>query len=258
MARYPSATSLSGKVRSKTLPGSISRAGGRGRRSSTPPRESTRRGAADEADVAARAGGADDLHHRLLAADRLDHRVRAEPVRELLDPGHALVPSLLDDVGRAELERQLLSWRVAAHGDNPFRAEAPCSENGEQADRAIADHGDGLAGADLGGHRAEPAGAEHVGGGEKARDELVGRWLRRRDERAVGERDPGVLGLRALGADGLAVTQELWYPARQSSQVLSEAKNEPTANFPGRIVQTSSPTSSTIPAYSWPIGAGHL
>jgi NADPH:quinone reductase-like Zn-dependent oxidoreductase len=47
-----------------------------------------------------------------------------------------------------------------------------------------------------------------------------------------------------------ARSQELWYPARQISQVLSEAKNEPTTNCPGRTVRTSPPTSSTMPTYS--------
>src|SRR5207249_7163272 len=39
---------------------------------------------ADVADVAARPGGADGLHHRFRGADRLDDRVGAEPVRESL------------------------------------------------------------------------------------------------------------------------------------------------------------------------------
>src|SRR5215213_9629982 len=42
-----------------------------------------------EADVAAGACGVDGLHHRLLGADGLDHGVRAEPVRELLDRSDA-------------------------------------------------------------------------------------------------------------------------------------------------------------------------
>jgi len=40
------------------------------------------------------------------------------------------------------------------------------------------------------------------------------------------------------------------------SQVLSDAKNEPTANWPRRTFFTALPTSSTIPQYSWPIGVG--
>src|ERR671918_2794610 len=75
---------------------------------------------ADVADVPARPGGADGLHHRLLGADRLDHRVRAEPARELLDPPHPLAPALFDDVSRPELKGDLLPLRVAAHGDDLF------------------------------------------------------------------------------------------------------------------------------------------
>ena len=58
--------------------------------------------------MAAEPRGSDRLHHRLLGADRLDHRVRAEPVGEVRDPRDAVVPSLLDDVGRAELQGELL------------------------------------------------------------------------------------------------------------------------------------------------------
>src|SRR6266511_4812265 len=85
---------------------------------------------ADVAYVPAWPGRADGLHHRLLGADRLNHRVCAEPAREFLDPRHALVPSLFDYVSRAELEGELLSWLVAAHGNDPFRAEVPCGQPG--------------------------------------------------------------------------------------------------------------------------------
>jgi len=51
-----------------------------------------------EADVSAGAGSADRLHHRLLRPDRLGDGVRAEPVRELLDPGDALVAAFVDEV----------------------------------------------------------------------------------------------------------------------------------------------------------------
>jgi hypothetical protein len=38
--------------------------------------------------------------------------------------------------------------------------------------------------------------------------------------------------------------------------VLSEAKNDPTTNWPGLIVVTWLPTSWTTPTYSWPITDG--
>lgn len=44
-------------------------------------------------------------------------------------------------------------------------------EHAEQPNGTIADDGDGLSRADLGGDRAEPAGAEDVGRGEQARDQ---------------------------------------------------------------------------------------
>ena len=76
----------------------------------------------DEADVPALASGADGLHHRLLGAHCLDHRVGAKPVGEFLDLGHALVAALCNDLSRAVLAGQLLPWLVAAHGDDPLRA----------------------------------------------------------------------------------------------------------------------------------------
>ena len=38
--------------------------------------------------------------------------------------------------------------------------------------------------------------------------------------------------------------------------MLSEAKNDPTTNWPGLTVRDREPTSSTMPTYSWPIGDG--
>src|SRR5438105_1110919 len=162
-------------------------------------------GDADVTDMPAWPGGADGLHHRLLRADSLDHRVRTEPAREFLDPRHAIVPSLFDDVSGAELEGELLSRLVAAHGDDPSRAEAPCGQHGEQTDCAITDHGNGLAGAGLGGDGTEPAGAEHVGGGEETRDQLCRRYVGGGHEGAVGERNARQLRLRSDGAHELAV-----------------------------------------------------
>ena len=118
---------------------------------------------------------------------------------------HALVAALGDDVGGAEVEGQLLPGLVPAHRDDPLGAELARGEDAQQADRAVADHGDGLARAGLGGDGAEPAGAEHVGGGQQARDQVVGRHAGRGDEGAVGQRDPGALGLGADGAHEFGV-----------------------------------------------------
>ena len=92
-------------------------------------------------------------------------------------------------------------WRlVAAHRDDPLRAELPRGQHGKQSDRAVPDHGDGLAGAGFGCDRGEPAGAEHVGGRQQTRDEIVGGDVGGGDEGAVGQRDVQQLGLRAQGA----------------------------------------------------------
>src|SRR5215218_2454002 len=72
----------------------------------------------------------------------------------------------------------------------------------------------------------------------------------------VATRVPSEKGMRSRSACapsepmGTRLTLALWYPARQISQVLSEPQNEPTTNWPGLIVSTSVPTSSTIPTYS--------
>ena len=162
-------------------------------------------GDADVADVATGSGGADGLQHRLAGADGLDGRVSTEPFGEVLDPGRAFVAPLLDDVGGAVVEGQLLAGLVAAHDDDALGAELARRENPVEADGAVADDDDGLARTDLGGDGAEPAGAEDVGGGEEAGDQVGVGDLGGGDEGAVGEGDAGVLGLGADRSDGLAV-----------------------------------------------------
>ena len=63
-----------------------------------------------------------------------------------------------------------------------------------QADRAVADDGDGLARAGLGGDGGEPAGAQHVGGGQQRRDQ-VGVGLP-----GVATSVPSACGMRAFSA----------------------------------------------------------
>lgn len=55
---------------------------------------------ADVAHVATTASGLDRLHHRLLGADALQHRVRTDSVGELFNAGHALVTALRNGVSR--------------------------------------------------------------------------------------------------------------------------------------------------------------
>ena len=118
----------------------------------------------DEADVPAGAGGAHGLHHRFLAPDRLNHRVRAESVRHRLDAGHALVAACGHDVGRAELPGELLPRLVPTHGDDALGAHLLGGDHRAEADRAVPDDRDRLARLHVGRVSAEPAGAQHIGG----------------------------------------------------------------------------------------------
>ena len=75
----------------------------------------------------------------------------------------------------------------------------------EQPDRPVADHGDGLARSGFGGDGGEPAGAEHVGGGQQVRHQIVVGNLRGGEQGAVGQRHPHPLRLGAAGGRGLTV-----------------------------------------------------
>ena len=59
--------------------------------------------------------------------------------------------------------------------------------------------------AGLGGDGGEPAGAEHVRGGQQRRDQVGVGHAGGRDEGAVGQRDPRVLGLGARDGTGSTV-----------------------------------------------------
>jgi hypothetical protein len=72
-------------------------------------------GDADIADVAGPEGRV-RLEHRLGSSDGFDHRVGAEPVGEILDPGGAVVAAFFDERVRpgpveCRLEGALSGWR---------------------------------------------------------------------------------------------------------------------------------------------------
>ena len=67
-----------------------------------------------------------------------------------------------------------------------------------QPDRAVADDGDGLAGADLRGERCVVAGTHHVGEREQRRHQRVVRADRKHDQRAVRLRDAHSFSLAAV------------------------------------------------------------
>jgi hypothetical protein len=156
-------------------------------------------GDADETDVPTGTSGADRLQERLLGPDGFDHAVRPEPSGEFLDLPGSLIAAFGDDVCGAELAGQRLPVGMARHRDDALGTQLLGGQHPHQPNGAIADHGDGLAGSDLGGVGSEPAGSEHVGGGQQRRDQILV-WLPRgSDEGAVGVWDAGLL---RLGADG--------------------------------------------------------
>ena len=72
--------------------------------------------------------------------------------------------------------------------------EVLSGQHGEQADCSVTHHGNGLAGAVLGSDGTEPASAEHVGGGEEARDQVGWRQI------GGGHEVPSASGTRAPSA----------------------------------------------------------
>ena len=50
------------------------------------------------------------------------------------------------------------------------------------------------------------------------------------------------------------LAQRDWKPSSQISQVLSLRQKEPTTKSPTLTFLTSSPISTTVPTYSWPMG----
>src|SRR5204862_429601 len=74
-----------------------------------------------------------------------------------------------------------------------------------ETDRAITDDRDRVARLHVGIVGAEPAGAQYIGSGQQAGDQIVGRDVRSGDQGAVGERDTQEGRLRALRSYGLVV-----------------------------------------------------
>src|SRR5207247_6073855 len=92
---------------------------------------------ADVAHVATRPRGTHLLHHRLLGADALQHRVGANSIGQLIDAGPSFVTALGDDVGRAELAGEFLPRLVTAHGDDPLSTHLLRGKHTKEPDRAV-------------------------------------------------------------------------------------------------------------------------
>src|SRR5688500_2203334 len=117
--------------------------------------------------------------------------MRAEAFRQVLNPSHAIVPALLDDVGGAEFEGELLPRLVPAHSDYLFRPELLGREHPQEANGSVTYDGNRFPWTYLSRHGGEPSSSQHIGRREEARNLVVRRDFGGRDEGAVGERDTG-------------------------------------------------------------------
>ncbi|TDO51720.1 hypothetical protein EV643_103459 [Kribbella sp. VKM Ac-2527] len=84
---------------------------------------------------------------------------------------------------------------MTAERDDPLRTQLLGGKDAEQSYRPVTYDRNRLAGAGLGSHGGEPTGAEYVGSGHQGRDQLRVGHPRCGDQRAVGQRDAGPLGL---------------------------------------------------------------
>src|SRR5439155_17632859 len=95
---------------------------------------------ADVTYIAAWARGIDRLHHRLLRANTLQHRIGTDSIGQFLDARNTFITSLNHNVGRSKFACEFLARRVAAHCDDSLRAHLFRGEHAKQSDRAVADH----------------------------------------------------------------------------------------------------------------------
>ena len=128
------------------------------------------------------------------------------------------------------------------------------SQHTAQTDRAVTDDGNRHARLHAGRDGGVPAGAHHVGQRQQARDEVVRRVILGLHQGAVRQRYADPLGLAAVVAAAVLAGGLETGPAVRAGVVGGEeaADDEPA----GLDVRTASPTSSTMPQYSWPIAHG--
>src|SRR5690348_17812247 len=70
----------------------------------------------------ARTCATDSLHHGFLSANALQHGISPDSLRQVLDSGNAFVTTFGYDVGCPELARELLTFLVTTHRDDPLGA----------------------------------------------------------------------------------------------------------------------------------------
>jgi hypothetical protein len=117
---------------------------------------------ADPPDRAACPRDAHSRAHRLAVADALEDSVRAESAGELADALDRRIPSLADDIGRAESACERDPVGVTAEHDDLLSAEPPGGDEAAQAHRAVPDDSDGLARTHFGCQRRVVARPHHV------------------------------------------------------------------------------------------------
>ena len=108
-----------------------------------------------------------------LGANALQHRISADSLGQLLDPGNALVTALGHDVGCAELAGELLPRLMTAHRDDALGTHLLGGKHTEEADRTVTDDGNRAAGLHVGGFGGEPAGAHDIGERQQIRDQVI-------------------------------------------------------------------------------------
>jgi hypothetical protein len=96
--------------------------------------------------------------------------VRAKAGGQFAHSFDGLVAALADDVRRTELVPERNPLLIAAQQDDLFGAETLRGDDAAQADCAIADDSDGLAGRDMRRYRGVMAGAHDVGEREQRRE----------------------------------------------------------------------------------------
>ncbi len=118
-----------------------------------------------------------------------------QAVGELAHAFNRLIASLADDVRCAELPRECDAVGMPAEKDDLLGAESPRGDHAAQADGAVADDGDCLAGTDSGGESRVMARRHHIREGDQRSHDRVVCADRQDHERAVGLGDANRLAL---------------------------------------------------------------
>ena len=129
-------------------------------------------------------------------ADGVDRAVGPDAARQLADRVDRVVGREVDRL-RAGATGHVEPVAMLVDAQDPPGAHQSRADDAEDAHRTRAEHGNGVALADVGQRGAEPAGREDVREQDRL---LVGDLVGQADETGVGVRDPGALGLQPVEA----------------------------------------------------------